>query len=40
MAHTFGYAATETLSGNRTITTAEIAGKNIFSFAPAGARDR
>lgn len=37
MAHPLGYLATETLSGNRTITAAELAEYNIFSFDPGGA---
>jgi len=37
MAHPFGVATVETLTGHRTLTAAEIASTNIFSFDPGGA---
>lgn len=36
MAHPFSYAAAETLSGHRTLTTAEVAETHIWSFDPGG----
>lgn len=39
MAHPLSVAAAETLSGNRTLTNAEILEAQIWTFDPAAARD-
>ena len=39
MAHPLAAAAAETLSGNRTLTNAEIKEAQIWSFDPGAARD-
>lgn len=36
MAHPFAYVVTETLSGARTLTAAEVANTSVFSFDPGG----
>ena len=36
MAHPFGYTAAETLTGNKTLTVADIADSNMLSFDCGG----